>query len=108
MEELGQAQLTRRSWHSDPGPASQLLSLETTLDLRQRSCLIDIDRQLHGQWGLGKNFVLAWSPRGAIFLATIARIVSVFFLSGRMSPGSVFLFGVVLPPTILSQVPAGT
>lgn len=53
-----------QGWHSDPGPASQLLSLDSTLDLRQRSCLIDLDRQLHGQWGLGRNFVLAWCPQG--------------------------------------------
>ncbi|UCG74113.1 MAG: hypothetical protein JSV45_06990, partial [Chromatiales bacterium] len=64
MEEFIQPQLPGSSWHSDPGPASQLLSLDATLDLRQRGCLIDLDRQLHGQWGLGRNFVLAWSPQG--------------------------------------------
>ena len=64
MEELIQPQLPGGGWHSNPGPASQLLSLDATLDLRQRGCLIDLDRQLHGHWGLGRNFVLAWSPQG--------------------------------------------
>ncbi len=64
MEEFIQPQLPASSQHSDPGPASQLLSLDATLNLRQRSCLIDLDRQLHGHWGLGRNFVLAWSPQG--------------------------------------------
>jgi hypothetical protein len=71
MEEIIQPQLTVSSWHSDPGPASQLLSLDGTLDLRQRGCLIDLDRQLHGHWGLGKNFVLAWSPVGREMLLLV-------------------------------------
>lgn len=32
------------------------------LDLRTRSSLIDLDRQLHGHWSLGRNLVLAWCP----------------------------------------------
>lgn len=71
MEELIEPQLPGSGWHSDPGPASQLLSLDATLDLRQRSCLIDLDRQLHGQWGLGRNFVLAWCPQGCEVLLLV-------------------------------------
>lgn len=64
MEDVSQVRFSARSLHADPGPASQLLSQDSSLDLRQRSCLIDLDRQLHEQWGLGKNFILAWTPRG--------------------------------------------
>ena len=31
-------------------------------DLRQRGNLLDLDRQLHAHWGLGRNLVLAWCP----------------------------------------------
>jgi hypothetical protein len=34
-----------------------------SLDFRQRSSLMDLDRQLHGHWALGRNFVLAWAAR---------------------------------------------
>jgi hypothetical protein len=71
MEELIHTRAPTTGWHSDPGPASQLLSLDSTLDLRQRSCLIDLDRQLHGQWGLGRNFVLAWCPQGCEVLLLV-------------------------------------
>jgi hypothetical protein len=32
------------------------------LDLRQRSNLAEIDRQLYAAWGLGRNLILAWAP----------------------------------------------
>lgn len=32
------------------------------LDLRQRSNLLELDRQFYAQWNLGQNLVLAWSP----------------------------------------------
>lgn len=32
------------------------------LDLRQRDNLLDLERQVHGYWGLGRNLVLAWCP----------------------------------------------
>jgi len=35
---------------------------ELTLDLRQRSSLLELDRQLYAHWSLGQNLVLAWSP----------------------------------------------
>lgn len=37
---------------------------EQTLDLRQRSSLLELDRQFSVHWNLGKNLVLAWSPCG--------------------------------------------
>lgn len=36
--------------------------LEAQLDLRQRGNLLDLDRQLHAHWGLGRNLLLAWCP----------------------------------------------
>ena len=35
---------------------------EQTLDLRQRSSLLELDRHFSAHWNLGKNLVLAWSP----------------------------------------------
>jgi len=37
-------------------------ALEAQLDLRQRGNLLDLDRQLHAHWGLGRNLLLAWCP----------------------------------------------
>jgi hypothetical protein len=31
-------------------------------DLRQRGNLLDLDRQFHAHWALGRNFILGWSP----------------------------------------------
>ena len=41
---------------------SAFVGLDRRLDLRQRSNLIDLDRQLHELWSLGKNFILGWCP----------------------------------------------
>jgi hypothetical protein len=39
-------------------------------DLRLRGSLLDLDRQLHGHWALGRNLILAWcpSPTGVVLL----------------------------------------
>ncbi len=44
------------------GNTARLLGMDDNLDLSQRSNLVELDRQLHQLWGLGKNFVLSWSP----------------------------------------------
>lgn len=41
---------------------SALFDLDRQLDLRQRGNLIELDRQLHELWSLGKNFILGWCP----------------------------------------------
>jgi hypothetical protein len=41
---------------------SAFIGLDRRLDLRQRSNLIDLDRQLYELWSLGKNFILGWCP----------------------------------------------
>jgi len=47
---------------NDPLAADPLQGPAFDLDLRQRGSLVDLDRQLYGQWNLGQNLVLAWSP----------------------------------------------
>lgn len=42
--------------------AAAFVGLDEHLDLRQRSNLIELDRQLHTMWSLGKNFILGWHP----------------------------------------------
>ncbi|MDJ0928132.1 MAG: hypothetical protein QNJ73_10860 [Gammaproteobacteria bacterium] len=54
-----------------PRLAEQLVGLDQSLDLRQRSNLIELDRQLHRQWGLGRNFVLGWTPKGRDMLLLV-------------------------------------
>ncbi|RMF97337.1 MAG: hypothetical protein D6727_05660 [Gammaproteobacteria bacterium] len=53
------------------GLAEQIIGLNADLDLRQRGNLIELDRQLHAQWRLGRNFVLAWSPRASQVLLLV-------------------------------------
>lgn len=55
------------TWHWLPGfmltdPLAKDAFSELELSLRQRSNLLELDRQLHTQWNLGQNLVLAWSP----------------------------------------------
>ncbi len=46
----------------DAGWADRLSEVDPPIDLRQRGNLLDLDRQLHAHWGLGRNLVLAWCP----------------------------------------------
>lgn len=46
----------------DPLAMDDLLGSSSTLDLRQRSNLLELDRQLYGYWRLGQNLILAWTP----------------------------------------------
>jgi len=41
---------------------SAFIGLDEQLNLGQRSNLIELDRQLHELWNLGKNFILGWCP----------------------------------------------
>ena len=41
---------------------SAFVGLDEQLNLGQRSNLIELDRQLHELWNLGKNFILGWCP----------------------------------------------
>ena len=33
------------------------------LSLAERSNIVELDRELHTLWGLGRNFILGWSAR---------------------------------------------
>ncbi|HKL63823.1 MAG TPA: hypothetical protein VJ883_10680, partial [Woeseiaceae bacterium] len=35
-------------------------NLPADMDLRQRSNLVHLEQQLHGEWGLGQNCILSW------------------------------------------------
>ncbi len=65
---LRQAQLGHPS---GAGLAEQIIGVDENLDLRQRSNLIELDRQLHTQWRLGRNFVLGWTPQGLQLLLLV-------------------------------------
>jgi hypothetical protein len=45
--------------------SDELLGTSAEFDLRQRSNLVELDRQLHRHWGLGRNLILAWCPHEA-------------------------------------------
>lgn len=47
---------------TDPFAPDGYRGPELSLDLRQRSSLLELDRQLYAHWSLGQNLVLAWSP----------------------------------------------
>jgi len=63
------------SYLTPPGAAAdgfaQLLGLGESVDLRQRGSLVELDRALHRLWGLGRNFVLGWSPAGKHLLLLV-------------------------------------
>ena len=75
---LRQAQLGHPS---GAGLAEQIIGVDENLDLRQRSNLIELDRQLHTQWRLGRNFVLGWTPQGLQLLLLVVP-------HRRLCPGS--------------------
>lgn len=47
---------------TDPQAPDSSRGPAISLDLRQRSSLLELDRLLYAQWSLGQNLVLAWSP----------------------------------------------
>jgi hypothetical protein len=62
----------RSSQHpADPAWLSQLLDTGADFDLRQRSNLHELDRQLHRHWNLGRNMVLAWCPHDSSALLLV-------------------------------------
>lgn len=58
------------------------------LDLRTRSSLIDLDRQLHGHWSLGRNLVLAWCPweTGLLLLVVPHYAIAEYSAGGAAGP----------------------
>jgi hypothetical protein len=70
------------SWTDALGDAS------ATLDLRTRSSLLDLDRQLHAHWGLGRNLVLAWCPAdaGLLLLVVPHYAIAQYSVAGATGP----------------------
>jgi class 3 adenylate cyclase len=68
------------------GSAVRWMGLDDGLDLAQRSNLIELDRELHRLWGLGKNFVLGWSrAERAILLLVVPHYRIADYAVGRNS-----------------------
>jgi hypothetical protein len=63
------------SYLTPPGDGAndvgRLLGMGDSMDLRQRSSLVELDRALHRLWGLGRNFVLGWAPSGRDLLLLV-------------------------------------
>lgn len=59
-----------------------------TLSLAERSNIVELDRQLHGHWGLGRNFILGWcgTATGIELLIVPHYTVADYALAAR--PGS--------------------
>ncbi len=62
------------TWGLQPGSmlTESLVPLNPNLDFRQRSNLLELDRQFYAHWSLGQNLVLAWSPtRDGVLLLVV-------------------------------------
>lgn len=56
----------------DSGWPGDSIGIDEPLELRQRSNLIELDRQLNDQWSLGKNFILGWAAaRSGVLLLVV-------------------------------------
>ena len=68
------------------GDAGALLS---GMSLRERSALVDVDKRLHEQWGLGQNVLLCWcpQPRGLSVLV-VPHYAVAEYAAGHETPAS--------------------
>jgi hypothetical protein len=61
----------------------------SAFDFRQRGNLLDLDRQLHRAWALGRNLVLAWCPTAegiAVLVVPHYAIADYSAAAGRLEP----------------------
>lgn len=66
-----------------------LAPLNPTLDLRQRSNLLELDRQFYAHWSLGQNLVLAWSPtRDGVLLLVVPHYAVASYGAEMQSPAT--------------------
>ncbi len=71
---------SRTSSRSSP----RVADLDVLPDLRQRSNLLDLDRQLHACWDLGRNLILAWlSTSSGIQLLVVPHYTVAAYGSGE-------------------------
>ena len=64
------------------------VGLDDQLDLRQRSNLIELDKNLHALWSLGRNFILGWtqSDDGILLLVTHHYAVADYAIATASAP----------------------
>jgi hypothetical protein len=66
-----------------------LAPLNPALDLRQRSNLLELDRQFYAHWNLGQNLVLAWSPtRDGVQLLVVPHYAVASYGAEMQSPAT--------------------
>jgi hypothetical protein len=72
----------------EPVWSDALLGVEGDLDLRQRGNLVELDRQLHLHWGLGRNLVLAWCRHdpGVLALVVPHYAIADYAVAARGAP----------------------
>ncbi len=74
---------------TDPLAPDGLRSPALELDLRQRSNLLELDRQFYAHWNLGQNLVLAWAPIGdGVQLLVVPHYAVASYGSGTPVPGA--------------------
>ncbi len=58
------------------------------LNLSQRSSIVELDRELHRHWGLGRNFILGWCTKGhgVQILLVPHYVLAEYALAMRHSP----------------------
>ena len=86
------------------------------LDLEERSNLIELDRQLHTHWGLGRNFILGWCPhdQGILLLVVPHYAVASYALPDEAgasepdSPSQNFIMDLLSRRRKIDQLPEQT
>ncbi len=70
---------------------SVFVDLGNSLDLRERSNLIELDKRLHEHWALGKNFVLGWVPyqSGLLLLVVPHYAIADYAISTEIPPADI-------------------
>jgi hypothetical protein len=74
---------------------SVFVDLGNSLDLRERSNLIELDKRLHDHWALGKNFILGWGPHesGLLLLVVPHYAIADYAISTESVPTDMTLAG---------------
>jgi hypothetical protein len=71
----------------DSSLAATLAASAADLDLRQRGNLLDLDRQLHQHWSLGRNLILAWCRcENGVLLLVVPHYAIAEYANGGYPP----------------------
>lgn len=74
---------------TDPLAPDGFRGPDLDLDLRQRSNLLELDRQFYAHWNLGQNLVLAWSPTpDGVQLLVVPHYAVASYGTGTQPPGA--------------------